>query len=77
MRREEVEAVINNGQIERVSSKLPSGRIKAKLIYETDDGLTNERLTSLLRETSGVYKSLDADAVSAQLRGEWDRDHDR
>ena len=68
------EAIIENGQIKHVSKKLPSGRIKAHLIYDEDDEKrTKNDIQKIIKETSGIYKGIDAAAESKKLRESWER----
>lgn len=68
------EAIIENGKITYVDHKLPSGKVKAHLIYDTgDESVVTARALMLLRETSGIYKYIQPDCESHKLRSQWDR----
>ncbi len=68
------EAVIENGQLKHIDRKLPAGKLKVHLIYDTvETSLSQDETARLVRETSGLYKDIDAGAESAKLRGEWER----
>ncbi len=68
------EAVVENGQLKYIDRKLPSGRLKVHLIYDAlESPLSRNEVTGIVRETSGLYKDIDAEAESGKLRGEWDR----
>lgn len=68
------EAIIENGKITYVDHKLPAGKVKAHLIYDTADELGSTALAlMLLRETSGIYKHIQPDNESHILRAQWDR----
>jgi hypothetical protein len=68
------EVIIENGQIKHVNKKLPSGRIKAHLIYdEEEEKRTKNDIQKIIRETSGIYKSMDTAAESKKLRKSWER----
>lgn len=68
------EAVVENGQLKYIDRKLPSGRLKVHLIYDTPESpLSRNEVTRIVRETSGLYKEIDAEAESKKLRGEWER----
>lgn len=69
------EAVIENGIIKSVSPKLPSGRISVHIVYdEKQEALKEEEAANAVRETSGIYKNINADAESKKIRNEWERD---
>ena len=68
------EAIIENGQIKHVNKKLPSGKIKAHLIYDEDEEKrTKNDVQKIIKETSGIYKGLDAAEESKKLRESWER----
>ncbi len=70
-----VEAIIENGQIKHVDNKLPGGKIKVHLIYDYDDEYyPKAEVEKMVKETSGIYKDIDVDAESKELRGSWERD---
>jgi len=68
------EAIIENGKLIHIDRKMPPGKIKVHIIYDIaeDTGILNE-INRIIRETSGLYRNIDADAESAKLRAEWER----
>ena len=69
-----VEAIIENGRITYSDHKLPSGKLKVQLVYDISDASTaTDRAISLLRETSGIYKGINADEEAQALRSGWER----
>ena len=73
-----VEAIIENGQIKHVDRKLPRGKIKVHLIYDTVEGIPEK--TDRMRvvgQTSGIYKDINGEAEARELRASWERNfHD-
>lgn len=68
------EAVVEDGQLKYIDRKLPPGKLKVHLIYDTmESPLSRNEATRIVRETSGLYKDIDAEAESRKLRGEWER----
>lgn len=73
-----VEAIIENGQIKHVDRKLPRGKIKVHLIYDTVEGIPEqtERM-GVVSQTSGIYKDINGEAEARKLRAGWERNiHD-
>ena len=69
-----VEAVIENGQLKYIDKKLPAGRIKVHLVYDAiDETLPTSEVARIVKETSGIYKDIDAQDESKKLREEWER----
>lgn len=69
-----VEAIIENKQIKYSDRKLPVGRIKAHIIYDSDEEvLTESEITRAVKETAGIYKKLDVKYESKKLRSNWER----
>lgn len=69
-----VEAVIENGQLKHVDKKLPGGRIRVLLIYDMDkENLSENEVSRIVRETSGIYKDIDEETESKKLRESWER----
>ena len=69
-----IEAVIENGQIKYVDKKLPPGRIKVHLIYDTgEETVPESELVKIVKETSGIYKDIDSDAEAEKIRAGWER----
>ena len=67
------EAIIEDGRLIKVNKKLPSRKIKVHLIYDDDIDFSRTDLSSLIKETSGIYPEIDAEKESGQLREEWRR----
>lgn len=68
------EAVVENGQLKYIDRKLPPGRLKVHLIYDAmESPLSRNEVAMIVRETSGLYKDIDAEAESRKLRSEWER----
>ena len=69
-----VEAIIEDGQLKYVAGKLPAGRVKVHLIYDTpeEEGL-GKVAEAVLAETWGIYKDSDPDLEAKNLRAEWER----
>ena len=72
------EAIIEKGQIKSVSRKLPQGRMKVHLIYDVGDGkVSDQEVSRIIQETSGLYRDVDVETESRQLRADWERNaHD-
>ncbi len=69
-----VEAIIENGQLKYVEKKLPAGRIRVHIIYDTVEEIHSEtELTKIVRESSEIYKDIDVDSESRKLRESWER----
>ena len=70
------EAIIENGQLKYVDKKLPRGRIKAHIIYDSIDNKIKSKvaIAKIVTETSGIYKNINAEFESLTLREGWDRD---
>ena len=73
MGRKIVEAIIENGQLKQVSQKLPSGKIYVHIIYDTEKEISEHEISKIVKETSGIYKDIDAEAESGKLRESWER----
>jgi hypothetical protein len=73
------EAIIENGQLRYIDRKLPDGKIKAHIIYDTIEQKpeTKSRTAQILKDTSGIYRKINAKAESRSLRKSWERDADR
>lgn len=68
------EAIIENGQIKYVNKKLPCGKLKVHLIYDdSEETLSKTEAAKIVKETSGIYKDIDAKAESRKLRTSWER----
>ena len=70
-----VEVIIENGNLEYISEKLPAGRIKAQLIFSTtaEEHIAGQA-EAILAETWGIYRWIDPEQEVLKLRSEWDRD---
>lgn len=69
-----VEAIIEKGQIKSVNRKLPRGRMKVHLIYDVGDGkVSDQEVSRIIQETSGIYRGIDVEAESRKLRADWGR----
>ncbi len=67
-------AIIENGQIKSGSRQLPKGRLKVHLIYDVGDReLSDSEVSKIISATSGIYKDIDAEAESRELRDSWER----
>lgn len=72
--RKVVEAVIEDGQLKHVDKKLPGGRIRVLFIYAMDkENLSENEVSRIVRETSGIYKDIDEETESKKLRESWER----
>jgi hypothetical protein len=70
-----VEAIIENGKVEYVDEVLPSGKIRVHLIYDTEEeSATEAEIGSLLADTAGIYKGIDAEVEAKNLRQQWERE---
>ena len=68
------EAIIEKGQIKSVNRKLPQGRLKVHLIYDVGDGkVSDQEVSKVIQETSGIYKDVDVEAEPRRLRADWER----
>jgi predicted DNA-binding antitoxin AbrB/MazE fold protein len=69
-----VEAVIENGVLKYVNKKLPPGKITVHIIYDENKELLKEAEgENIVKETSGIYKNINAEAESKKLRDSWER----
>jgi hypothetical protein len=73
MGRKTVEAIIKDGQLKDVEGKLPPGEIKVHLIYDLEEPSDGTEIMKILRETSGIYRDIDAEREARNLRQDWDR----
>ena len=70
-----IEAIIENGQLKHIGGKLPTGRVKVHLIYDTQKEEEEDQASeAVLAETWGIYKDIDPDLEAKNLRAEWERD---
>jgi hypothetical protein len=69
-----VEAIIEDGQLKYVGEKLPVGRLRVHLIYDTTrEEPPGEAADAVLAETWGIYKDIDPEMEAKNLRAEWER----
>lgn len=69
-----LEAIIEDGHIQYSDKKLPPGKLKVHIIYDTEIEKTQtENIMEILRETSGLYKKIDAATEAEELRKSWER----
>ena len=68
-----IEAILEDGQIKSVNKKLPCGKIKVHLIYDTEEAFQEADVATIVAETSGIYKDIDAEAEAKKLRLGWER----
>jgi len=68
-----VQAIIKDGQLKDVEGKLPPGEIKVHLIYDLEEPSDGTEIMKILRETSGIYRDIDAEREARNLRQDWDR----
>ena len=73
MARKIVQAILKDGQLKDVEEKLPPGEIKVHLVYELEEPPDGNEMMKILRETSGIYKDIDAEKEARNLRQDWDR----
>jgi len=68
--------IIEDGQLKYVDRKLPAGKIRAHIVYDSVDKgpVSKSNTAKLLRETAGLYKDIKATHESRLLRDEWERD---
>jgi hypothetical protein len=68
------EAIIENGQLKYVDKKLPAGRLRVHLVYDTvEKAIVETEIDKIVKETSGIYKDIDVEAESGKLRAMWER----
>lgn len=69
------EAIIENRQLKEVDKKLPGGRIKVHIIYDDkEETISETEISRIVKETSGIYKEIDAEAEAKKIRADWERD---
>ncbi len=71
-----IEAILEDGQIKSANKKLPRGRMKVHLIYDTEEASNEADVAKIIAETSGIYKDIDVEAESKKLRLGWERNVD-
>ena len=75
MGHEIAEAIIEDGQLKYISKKLPKGRIKVHVIYDVVEKVkAPEDVLRIVKESSGLYRDIDPESESRDLRRSWDRD---
>lgn len=68
------EAIIENGRVTYSDHKLPAGKLKVHLVYDTSDtSIETDQILLLLKETAGIYKGINAADEARALRSEWNR----
>lgn len=68
------EAILENGQLKYVDKKLPSGKMKVHIVYDTpEETISETKILSVVKETSGIYKNIDIEVESKKLRANWER----
>ncbi len=74
MKEKVAEAIIENGKIKYIDKKLPHGVIKVKLIYSVEEEPVQKTdVEAVIRNSSGIYKNINPDKESSNLRTEWER----
>ena len=69
-----IEAIIENGVLKSVNKKLPSGKLNVHIIYdEKSELLQKNELVNMVKETSGIYSTIDVKSESKKLRDNWER----
>lgn len=71
-----IEAILEDGQIKSTNKKLPRGKMKVHLIYDTEEASKEVDVAKIVAETSGIYKDIDVEAESKKLRLGWERNVD-
>ena len=71
-----IEAILQDGQIKSSNKKLPRGKMKVHLIYDTEEASKEADVSKIVAETSGIYKDIDVEAESKKLRLGWERNVD-
>jgi hypothetical protein len=74
MGHEIAEAIIENGQIKYVNKKLPWGKVKVHIIYDSREETSSETdIEKIVKETMGIYKDIDVESEAEKLRMSWER----
>lgn len=74
MGRKITEAIIENGKITHVDTKLPQGKLKVHIVYDAEEEqYSAANAAAIVRETAGIYQGVDAEQESKKLRTEWER----
>lgn len=69
-----VEAIIEDGQLTYVGERLPAGRLKVHLIYDSvEEPVAPNKGKDVVEKTAGIYKGIDAAVESRRLRRGWER----
>jgi hypothetical protein len=75
MGHEIAEAIIENGQIKYINKKLPWGKVKVHIIYDSLEEKTAEvDIEKIVRESMGIYRDIDVESEAKKLRMSWERD---
>lgn len=69
------EAIIENGKIKYINKELPQKTMKVHIIYDDIEvDIPSGELLKIVKETSGLYKEIDAELELKQIRESWERD---
>ena len=69
------EAIIENGKIKYINKDLPQKTMKVHIIYDDIEvDIPSGELLKIVKETSGLYKEIDVELESRQIRESWERD---
>jgi len=72
------EAIIEDREIKYIDKQLPKGRIRAHIIYDTEnETLPDTSLENMVRDTYGIYKDINVLYESKKIREDWERTIDR
>lgn len=67
-------AIIENGKIRYINKELPHKKMEVQIIYDDlVEMLSSEEITKIVKETSGIYKEIDAEIEAKRLREDWER----
>lgn len=67
-------AIIENGKIKYINKELPHKKIEVQIIYDDlEETLSSEDINKVVKETSGIYKDIDAGHEAKRLREDWER----
>lgn len=68
-------AIIENGKIKYINKELPHKKIEVQIIYnDLEETLSSEDINKVVKETSGIYKDIDAEHEAKKVREDWERD---
>jgi len=67
-------AIIENGKIKSINKELPHKKMEVQIIYnDLEETLSSEDISKVVKETSGIYKDMDAEYEAKRLREDWER----